>query len=80
MAAPKRRDPDIDALLRKGAAEIVRLNPHIGAPPPVYSDKETAAILHDDAEIERLWDSPEGQQARQAGYTAADAVEEDRGE
>ena len=80
MAAPKQHDPDLDALLRKGAAEITRLNPHIGAPTPAYSDEETAAILHDDDEIERLWDSPEGQHARQAGYSAADAVDEDRGE
>jgi len=27
MAIPKRHDPDLDALLRRGAAEITRLNP-----------------------------------------------------
>jgi len=80
MAAPWRRDPRREALLRKGAAEITRLNPHIGAPPPAFTDEESAAILRDDAELEALWDSPEGLRARQSGYSAADAVDEDRGE
>ncbi|HEX6122281.1 MAG TPA: hypothetical protein VFY89_03930 [Ktedonobacterales bacterium] len=80
MAIPRQNDPDLDALLHKGAAEITRLNPHIAAPTSSYTDEECAAILHDDDEIERLWDSPEGRQARQADYSAADAVDEDRGE
>src|SRR5579872_3042772 len=80
MALPQRHDPDLEALLREGAAEITKLNPHIGAPPPVYSDEECAAILQDDEAIEALWSTPEGQRARQMGYSAADAVDEDRGE
>ena len=80
MAVPRQQDPDLEALLRKGAEEITRLNPHIGAPPPAYTDEECAAILRDDEELERLWDSPEGQRAQQLGYSAADAVDEDRGE
>jgi hypothetical protein len=80
MAVPWRRDPKREALLRKGAAEITRLNPHIGAPPPAFTDEECYAILHDDAELDALWASPEGQRAHALGYTAADAVDEDRGE
>jgi hypothetical protein len=80
MAIPKRHDPDLDALLRRGAAEITRLNPHIGSPAPTYTDEECAAILRDDEELDSLWASPDGQRARQLGYTAADAVDEDRGE
>jgi hypothetical protein len=80
MAAPSHRDPKREALLREGVAEITRLNPHIGAPPPAFTDEECAAILRDDEELGALWDSPEGQRARQLGYSAADAVDEDRGE
>jgi hypothetical protein len=80
MAVPRQHDPDLDTLLRKGAAEIMRLNPHIGAPAPAYTDAECAAILRDEEELDSLWDSPEGQRAHQLGYTAADAVDEDRGE
>jgi hypothetical protein len=80
MAVPWQRDPKREALLRKGAAEILRLNPHIGAPPPAFTDEECAAILRDDEELEALWNSPEGQRAQAAGYSAAEAVDEDRGE
>ena len=80
MAAPSRPDPELEALLREGAAEIVRLNPHIGAPPPAYNDEECAAIQRDEEELEALWNSSEGQRAQSLGYSASDAVNEDRGE
>lgn len=80
MAAPSRPDPEREALLREGAAEIVRLNPHIGAPPPAYNDEECAAIQRDEEELEALWNSSEGQRAQSLGYSASDAVDEDRGE
>ena len=71
MAVPSRPDPELEALLHEGAAEIVRLNPHIGAAPPAYSDEE---------ELDALWNSSEGQHAQSLGYSASDAVDEDRGE
>lgn len=80
MALPRRRDPDLEDLLRQGAEEIVRLNPHIGAAPPAYSDEECAAILRDDADIEALWNSPEGRRVQYSTYRASDAVDEDRGD
>ena len=80
MAAPSRPDPEREALLREGAAEIVRLNPHIGATPPAYNDEECAAIQRDEEELEALWNSSEGQRAQSLGYSASDAVDEDRGE
>lgn len=85
MAIPRRpaahaNDPNREALLRRGAAELMRLNPHIGAPPPAFTDEECTELLHDDEELAALWASPEGQRAQQLGYSAADAVEEDRGE
>lgn len=80
MALPRRQDPDLEALLRQGVEEITRLNPHIGAPPPTYTDEECAALLHDDEALEALWNSPEGRRAQQSSYSASDAVDEDRGE
>ena len=80
MALQKRRDPALDALIRKAAAEVVRLNPHIGAPSPSYAQEELAEIEHVDAEMARLWDPPDGQRAQQLGYSASDAVDEDRGD
>ncbi|WIG60624.1 MAG: hypothetical protein OJF49_003372 [Ktedonobacterales bacterium] len=80
MAVPRQHDPELEELLRKGAAEITRLNPHIGAPPPAYTDEECAAILRDDEELDALWSTPEVQRAQQLGYSASDAVSEDRGE
>ncbi len=80
MAAPQRRAPDLEALIRRGTAEIVRLNPHIGAPPPTFTDEEMAEIQRGDAALAALWDSPEGQRAQALGYSAADAVDADRGE
>src|SRR5690348_7038376 len=64
MAAPQRRDRDMEALIRRGTAEIVRLNPHIGAPPPAFTDEEIAEIQRGDAALAALWDSPEGQRAQ----------------
>ena len=80
MAVPWQRDPKREALLRQGAAEIIRLNPHIGASPPEYTEEECAAIVRDDEELDALWNSPEGRSAQALGYSAADAVDEDRGD
>jgi len=80
MTLPLTTDPEMEALLHRGAEEIARLNPHISAPAPQYTVEELARILRDDEEIEALWNTPEGQRAQRSSYTAADAVNEDRGE
>jgi hypothetical protein len=80
MAVPWQRDPKREALLRQGAAEITRLNPHIGTSPPEFTEEECAAILRADEELDALWNSPEGRSAQALGYSAADAVGEDRSE
>jgi hypothetical protein len=80
MAAPHPREPDWEDLLRQAAEEVVRLNPRLADPPPSYTEEECAAILQDAAELEALWNSPEGQRAQQLGYSAAQAIDEDRGE
>jgi len=48
--------------------------------PPAFTDEECAEIAQGDEELEALWDSPEGQRAQALEYSAADAVDEDRGE
>jgi hypothetical protein len=80
MALNKKRDAEMEALIQRGAAEIKRLNPHIGEAPQPYTEEELQELEEMDAELERLWNSPEGQRAQQPGYTAAQAVSEDRGE
>lgn len=81
MALNKKRDAELEALILRAAAEIKRLNPHLGEPARPYTEEEYAEILRDAKELDRLWDSPEGRKARERGGTpAADAVNEDRGE
>ena len=80
MALNKQRDAEMEALILRAAAEIKRLNPHIGEEPQPYTEEELRELEEIDAELERLWNSPEGQRAQQLGYTAALAVSEDRGE
>jgi hypothetical protein len=80
MAVPWSRDPKREELLRRGVAELLRLNPHLGEPPPAFTDEECAEIARDEEELDALWNSPEGQRAQASGYSASDAVDEDRGE
>lgn len=83
MAVQRKRNPDLEALVLQAAVEIRQANPalsaaatDIGTPVTARTDEEIAAV---DAEVTRLWDSPEGQQVRQLGYSAARAVDADRG-
>jgi hypothetical protein len=80
MAAPQQRDPEMEALIQQALAEIKQINPRSGAPPPSYTDEECAEIMQIDEELAAHWAAPEGQRAQQVGYSAADAVDEDRGE
>lgn len=76
----QRHDRKLEDLIQRAAAEAKRLNPHIGAPSPEFTEEEIAEILRDDEAMEALWNSPEGQRAQVLGHSAADAVSEDRGE
>ena len=79
MAAPQSRHPGREELLRQGVQEILRLNPRLIEPAPAFTEEECVAILQDDAALDTIWDAPEGERARLAGYSAAQAVDEDRG-
>lgn len=85
MALNKQRAPQIEALILQAAAEVRRLNPHIGEAEQAATETDYAEVEREREERERLWDDIE----RQRGDTlpdepgdepAAHAVDEDRGE
>lgn len=83
MAVQRKRDPDLEALILQAATEIRRANPNIGASVAPAPDAATEDALVEeidavDAALAQLWDSPEGEQVRQLGYSAAQAVDENR--
>lgn len=81
MALNKKRDAEMEELIQRGAAEIKRINPHIGEEPQPYTEEELRELEEMDAELERLWNSPEGRRVyREDESPAADAVDEGRGE
>lgn len=80
MALNKKQQLDREALIQQAVAEAKQINPHIGKELPPYTEEEYAQLMRDDEELERLWNTPEGQRAREVRYTTADAVNEDRGE
>lgn len=87
MAVRRNRNPDMESLVFQAAAEIRQGNPAIVAPAssvadlsPDSSESAVEAIASIDAEVARLWESAEGQQLKQLGYSAAHVVDVDRGE
>lgn len=84
MAVQRKRDPDLEALIHRAAAEIRRANPSIGqsltsTTEPAMEEEAVAAIEAVDADLARLWDTPEGEQIRQLDYSISQAIDEDRG-
>ncbi len=83
MAVNRKHDAAWDALVAQAAAEIRRLNPHIGAPRHPYTDEEYAELAEDARQLAQVWDEIDRQRQKVGEtqpYTAADAVDEDRGE
>ncbi len=81
MALKRPFDQSLESLIRKAAAEVKQLNPHIGAPQPPLSESDYAQICTDVQELERIWDAIERQPGRaETAYSASDAVDEDRGD
>lgn len=80
--ATKRRPDDVrEALIRKAAADIKKLNPHIGEAQRPTSDDEYVRLCEDATELERVWDEMDRQTDGGAPrYLASDAVDEDRGD
>ena len=82
MAVNRKHDAAWDALVAQAAAEIRQLNPHIGAPRHPSTDEEYAKLVEDARQLTQVWDAIDRQQkvGETQPYTAADAVDEDRGE
>lgn len=80
MALPKQQDPVMEALIQQTLAEMRQIDPQFGSAIAPLSEAQVAQLLQDEEALKQLWESPEGQQAQQLGYFAADAVSEDRGE
>ena len=81
MAVPKKRDESWDDLVVRAAAEVRQANPHIGAKEGPYPEEEYAELIEGARQLEQIWDEIDQQRGnRPQSYTAADAVNEDRGE
>lgn len=87
MAVNRRHDAAWDALVAQAAAEVRRFNPHIGEMRQPSPDEEYAELVEDSRRLALVWDEIDRRrqnagksQSYTAGYTAADAVDEDRGE
>jgi hypothetical protein len=81
MAVPTKRDESWDDLVARAAAEVRQANPHSGAKEGSYPEDEYTELIEDARQLERVWDEIDRQRGnRPQSYTAADAVNEDRGE
>ncbi|HLJ79971.1 MAG TPA: hypothetical protein VKT52_00710 [Ktedonobacterales bacterium] len=81
MAVSRKSGADWDELVKRAAAEIKRINPHIGIPALPLSDEDYTQVLDDARELERIWNEIDRcRDERMPPYSAADAVDEDRGQ
>lgn len=81
MALNKKRDPRLEALILQAAADVKRVNPHIGAAQQPLADAEYAEVVRGHEELERIWDEMERRRAGPpAEELAAQSVDQDRGE
>lgn len=83
MAVNRKHDPAWDALVAQAAAEVRRFNPHIGEIRRPYPDEEYAELVKDSQRLAMVWDEIDRlrqNEGKSQSYTAADAVDEDRGE
>jgi hypothetical protein len=84
VALNKKRDPRLLALILQAAAEVKRINPHIGAVQTPVADSEYTEyteMVRGREEMERVWDDVERQRGGPVtDEIAARAVDQDRGE
>ncbi|HEX5549157.1 MAG TPA: hypothetical protein VFX24_17255 [Ktedonobacterales bacterium] len=83
MAVNQKHDAAREALIAQAAAEVRRFNPHIGEIRQSYPDEEYAELVEDRRRLALVWDEIDQQRQNEGkpqSYTAADAVDEDRGE
>jgi hypothetical protein len=83
MAANQQHDSAREALIARAAAEVRKFNPHIGEIHQPYPDEEYAELVEDSQRLALVWDEIDRQrqsEGKSQAYTAADAVDEDRGD
>ena len=83
MAVNPQHDADGRAAVAQAAAEVRRFNLQLGEIRQPYPDEEYAELVKDSQRLAMVWDEIDRQrqnEGKSQSYTAADAVDEDRGE
>jgi len=81
MALSRKLDPSLEALLQQAIEEQRAVNPALFREPQPLSEEVIDQLLRDEAELERTWDEMDRQRGNTPRrYTAAEAVDQDRGE
>ena len=83
MAANQKHDAAREALIAQAAAEVRKFNPHIGEIRQPYPEEEYAELVEERQRLALVWDDIDRQlknEGKSQLYTAADAVDEDRGD
>lgn len=81
MALNRKLEPELEALLRQAIEEQRAVNPELFEKPQPLSEEVIEQLLRDEAELERTWDEMDQQHGNiPRRYTAAEAVDQDRGE
>ncbi len=83
MAVNQKHDAAREALIAQAAAEVRKFNPHIGEICQPYPDEEYAELVEERQRLALVWDEIDQQRQNEGEtqvYTAADAVDEDRGD
>lgn len=81
MALNKGHDPHLENLILQAAADVVRMNPHIGTAEQRLPAADYAEIERELEELTHLWDAMERERnGPLEDEPAARAVNDDRGE
>jgi hypothetical protein len=80
MAIEKERDASVEELIRRGAVELLAVNPHLADPPASLSDDVVEQLEADEAELEGIWEAIERDRSGAPTYSTLDALHADRGE
>jgi hypothetical protein len=80
MAIEKERDAALEELLRRGATELLAVNPHIADKPMPLPDDVVEQLEADETELERIWEAIERDRNGAPTYSTLDALHADRSE
>lgn len=80
MAIEKEQDAALEELLRRGATELLAVNPHLADKPAPLPDDVIEQLEADEAELERIWEAIERDHGGAPVHSTLDALHADRGE